>query len=116
IRGQLPALLNDPDIKEILLDINSGGGAVSGCKELADYIYQSRGVKPITAIVNFSAFSAAYFIASACTKIIVSETSGVGSIGVILEHMEASKLEESVGLKLTTFSRGDNKKNASPHQ
>lgn len=116
IRGQLAVLLNDTNIKEIVLDINSGGGAVSGCKELADYIYQSRSVKPITAIVNFSAFSAAYFIASACSKIIVSETSGVGSIGVILEHMEASKWEESVGLKFTTFSRGDNKNNGSPHE
>lgn len=116
IRGKLASLLNDPGIKEIVLDINSGGGAVSGCKELADYIYQSRSVKPITAIVNFSAFSAAYFIASACSKIIVSETSGVGSIGVILEHMEASKWEESVGLKFTTFSRGDNKNNGSPHE
>lgn len=116
IRGQLASLLNDPGIKEIVLDINSGGGAVSGCKELADYIYQSRSVKPITAIVNFSAFSAAYFIASACSKIIVSETSGVGSIGVILEHMEASKWEESVGLKFTTFSRGDNKNNGSMHE
>ena len=116
VRGQLASLLNDPGIKEIVLDINSGGGAVSGCKELADYIYQSRSVKPITAIVNFSAFSAAYFIASACSKIIVSETSGVGSIGVILEHMEASKWEESVGLKFTTFARGDNKNNGSPHE
>ncbi|EMG5636508.1 S49 family peptidase, partial [Klebsiella variicola] len=42
IRGQLQAALNDPSISEIVLDINSGGGAAVGCKELADYIYQSR--------------------------------------------------------------------------
>nr|WP_227500869.1 hypothetical protein [Klebsiella variicola] len=65
IRGQLQAALNDPSISEIVLDINSGGGAAVGCKELADYIYQSRDTKPITAIVNYSAYSAAYFIASA---------------------------------------------------
>ena len=116
IRSQVYAALNDPSVSEIVLDINSGGGAAVGCKELADYIYQSRESKPITAIVNFSAFSAAYFIAAACSKIVLSQTSGVGSIGVIMEHMEASKMEESVGLKFTTIYRGDNKNNGTPHE
>lgn len=116
LRMQITAALNDPSVSEIVLDINSGGGAATGCKELADFIFQSRDRKPITAIVNFNAFSAAYFIAAACSKIVVSQTSGVGSIGVILEHMEASKLEESVGLKFTTIYRGDNKNNGSPHE
>ena len=115
IRSQFNAALNDPSVSEIVLDINSGGGAAVGCKELADYIYQSRDIKPVTAIVNFSAYSAAYFIAAACSRIIVSQTSGVGSIGVIMEHMEASKMEENAGLKFTTIYRGDNKNNGTPH-
>lgn len=115
IRGQLRAALADQSISEIVLDINSGGGAAVGCKELADFIYQSRETKPITAIVNFSAFSAAYFIAAACSKIVVSQTSGVGSIGVIMEHLDTSKLEEDAGVKFTTFYRGNNKNNGSPH-
>lgn len=115
IRAQLHVALNDPAVGEIVLDINSGGGAVYGCKELADYIFQCRDTKPITAIVNFSAFSAAYFIAAACSHIVVSQTSGVGSIGVIMEHMEASKMEDELGLKFTTFYRGDNKNNGTPH-
>lgn len=116
IRSQLNAALNDPSISEIVLDINSGGGAAVGCKELADYIYQSRETKPITAIVNYSAYSAAYFIASACSKIIVSQTSGVGSIGVIMEHLDTSKLEEKMGLTFTTIFRGDNKNNGTQHE
>ena len=115
IRNQLSVALKDDSVSEIVMDIYSGGGAAVGCKELADYIFQSREIKSITAIVNFSAYSAAYFIASACSKIIVSQTSGVGSIGVILEHMEASKLEADMGLKFTTIYRGDNKNNGSPH-
>ncbi|EKN4700364.1 S49 family peptidase [Yersinia ruckeri] len=116
IRAQLHKALADEKISEIVLDINSGGGFAVGCKELADYIFSMRDVKPITAIVNFSAYSAAYFIASACNKIVLSQTSGVGSIGVILEHMEASKWEEQVGLKFTTFYRGDYKNTGSPHE
>lgn len=116
IRSQLTAALNDSTVNEVVLDINSGGGMVSGCKELADYIFASRDIKPITAIVNFNAFSAAYFLASACGTVIVSQTSGVGSIGVIMEHMEASKWEENNGLKFTTFYRGDFKNAGSPHE
>ncbi|MDB2168382.1 S49 family peptidase [Citrobacter farmeri] len=116
IRSQLNAALNEPSISEIVLDINSGGGAAVGCKELADYIYQSRETKPITAIVNYSAYSAAYFIASACSKIIVSQTSGVGSIGVIMEHLDTSKLEEKMGLTFTTIFRGNNKNNGTQHE
>ncbi|WP_162882385.1 S49 family peptidase, partial [Serratia marcescens] len=78
--------------------------------------YQSRETKPITAIVNYNAFSAAYFIASACSKIIVSQTSGVGSIGVIMEHLDTSKLEEKMGLTFTTVFRGDNKNNGTQHE
>lgn len=116
IRAQLHVALNDPSVGEIVLDINSAGGAAAGCKELADYIFQSRDIKPITAIVNFSAFSAAYFIASACSRVVLSQTSGVGSIGVIMEHMETSKMEDELGLKFTTIYRGDNKNNGSPHE
>lgn len=115
IRSQLHAAINDSSISEIVLDINSGGGAAVGCKELADFIFQSRETKPITAIVNYSAYSAAYFIASACSKIIVSQTSGVGSIGVIMEHLDTSKLEERMGLTFTTIFRGDNKNNGTQH-
>lgn len=116
IRAQIQMALNDPSVSEIVLDINSGGGAAVGCKELADFIFQSRDTKPITAIVNFGAYSAAYFIASACSSVIVSQTSGVGSIGVIMEHMETSRLEDELGMKFTTIYRGDNKNNGSQHE
>ncbi|WP_033136982.1 S49 family peptidase [Aeromonas finlandensis] len=115
-RAQIATALADERVKEIVLDINSGGGHAVGCKELAEYIYSKRSVKPITALVNFSAYSAAYFIASACSKVVVSETGGCGSIGVIMEHMEVSKWEEEVGLKFTTFYRGDRKKDGTPHE
>ncbi|MBL0487702.1 S49 family peptidase [Aeromonas veronii] len=115
-RAQIATALADERVKEIVLDINSGGGHAVGCKELADYIYAKRSVKQITALVNFSAYSAAYFIAAACSKVVVSETGGCGSIGVIMEHMEVSKWEEEVGLKFTTFYRGDRKKDGTPHE
>ena len=113
---QIATALADERVKEIVLDINSGGGMAVGCKELAEYIYSKRSVKPITALVNFAAYSAAYFIAAACTRVVVSETGGCGSVGVIMEHMEVSKWEQEVGLTFTTFYRGERKKDGTPHE
>jgi ClpP class serine protease len=57
--------LEDADVHSILLDIDSPGGEVGGLFDLVDFIYESRNVKPIYAIANDYAFSAAYAIASA---------------------------------------------------
>ena len=116
LRGAIATALADELVKEIVLDINSGGGMATGCKELADYIYANRATKPITALVNHGAYSAAYFIAAACNRVVVSETGGCGSVGVIMEHMEVSKWEAQVGLTFTTFYRGERKNDGSPHE
>lgn len=75
--------LQDPNIKGILLDIDSPGGEVNGCSELSDMIYRARGQKPIIAYASGSCCSGAYWIASACDKILASDTSILGSIGVV---------------------------------
>lgn len=116
IRNNIQRALDHEPVKEIVLDFSTGGGMAVGCKELADFINQVKAIKPITAIVNYAAYSAGYFLASACSKIIVSQTSGLGSIGVIIEHLEVSKYEEEVGLKFSTFYRGDHKNDCSPHE
>ncbi|WP_375058409.1 S49 family peptidase [Zobellella sp. DQSA1] len=116
VRSNIALALAHDLVEEIVLDLNSGGGMAVGCKELADYIYQARQQKPITAIVNFYAYSACYFVAAACSRIVVSTTSGVGSIGVLLEHMELSRWEQEVGLTFTTFYRGERKNDGSPHE
>lgn len=77
------AALENPDVDSIMLAIDSPGGEVNGCSELAQLIYESRGSKPIIAYVSGDAASGAYWIASACDEIIVSSTSGLGSIGVV---------------------------------
>ena len=77
------AALEDPAIKAIVLDIDSPGGEVNGVAELADMIYEARGRKPIVAYASGDAASGAYWIASAADRIVVSETSAIGSIGVV---------------------------------
>ena len=75
--------VQNPNIKGILLDIDSPGGEVNGCSELSDMIYQARGSKPIIAYASGACCSGAYWIASACDKILAADTAILGSIGVV---------------------------------
>lgn len=116
IRACFLQALNDSDVKAICLDIDSPGGEVAGCFDLADVIYASRGSKPIWAILSESAYSAAYALASAADKIIVPRTGGVGSVGVIVMHVDWSQKIKSDGLQVTIITYGDRKAESNPYE
>jgi len=114
--SQYQAALNNDNVQEIVFDINSHGGAALGAFEFADKIYENRGKKPTTAIINMSAYSAGYLIPAACNKVLISKTGGAGSIGVIAEHAEYSKAIKDAGWKFTTVYRGAHKNDLTPHE
>jgi len=114
IRQNFLTALSDPDVKAIMLDIDSPGGEVAGCFDLVDTIHGARGTKPVWSILNESAYSAAYAIASAADKIIVPRTGGVGSIGVIWMHVDWSKALSASGIKVTFIQYGDTKADGHP--
>jgi len=116
IRSQFKEAVNDSSIKSILLDAASFGGEVSGCFCLADDIYQARGIKPIYALVNEDAYSGAYALISAADTIFVPPTGGVGSIGVIMVHLDQSKFDEKIGAKYSIIYSGDRKKDFNFHE
>ena len=76
-------LLDNEEVKSIILDFDTPGGAITGVNELAEIIYNARGIKPIKAYVTGMACSAGYFLAAACDEIIIDEMGQVGSIGVM---------------------------------
>lgn len=114
IRQNFMTAMSDPDVKAIMLDIDSPGGEVSGCFDLVDAIYKARGTKPIWSVLNESAYSAGYALASAADRIVVPRTGGVGSIGVIWMHMDWSKALTSAGFKVTFITYGDLKADGHP--
>ncbi|MDB5853283.1 MAG: serine peptidase [Herminiimonas sp.] len=114
IRQNFLTAMTDPEVKAIMLDIDSPGGEVSGCFDLVDAIYNARGAKPIWSILNESAYSAAYAIASAADRIIVPRTGGTGSIGVIWMHMDWSKALTGAGFKVTFITYGETKADGRP--
>ena len=109
IRANFSMALADESVKAIVLDIDSPGGEVSGCFDLSDAIFQSRGIKPVEAILSESAYSAAYAIASACDRITVPRTGGTGSVGVICMHVDFSKALTASGINVTMIHYGARK-------
>jgi signal peptide peptidase SppA len=114
IRAAFSMAIEDPDIQSIVLDIDSPGGEVAGCFDLADAIYDARGIKPISAILSESAYSAAYAIASATSKIYVPRTGGTGSVGVICMHVDWSEALGKMGCKVTFITYGERKADGHP--
>lgn len=113
IRSNLMTALNDSGVRAIMFDIDSPGGEVSGCFDLADTIYAARKIKPIWAVLNDAAYSAAYAIASACDYITVPRTGGTGSVGVICMHVDMSRALERAGMAVTIIQYGDRKSDGS---
>jgi signal peptide peptidase SppA len=114
ISDQMTAALDDAEVRAIAMHINSPGGEVAGCFDLADQIYAMRGRKPIWAILDEYAYSAAYALASAADHITVPRTGGSGSIGVIALHVDITAALERFGIKVTTIQYGERKSDSYP--
>jgi signal peptide peptidase SppA len=107
IREAMIAAASHPDVSHIVLDINSGGGAVNGVSDTADLIrlIHTR-VKPVTAFTDGTMASAAYWLGAAAGKVYSSTVSTVGSIGVISTHMEYSQQLKQEGINVTVMRAG----------
>jgi signal peptide peptidase SppA len=95
------------DVSQILLIVESGGGSVSGTKELADDVRNS--AKKVTAYINDIGASAAYWVASQASQIITNEMAEVGSIGVVAVIEDTSGMYEREGVKVHVISTGSMK-------
>lgn len=116
ITNTLEVALSDPKVKGILLDIDSPGGEAGGVFELAKRIRAASAIKPVWAHANDSAYSAAYAIAAAASRVTLSQTAGVGSIGVIALHVDQSVRDAKEGLHYTAIYAGHHKNDFSPHE
>lgn len=113
---QFRALVSDPSISAIVLDVDSPGGNVAGIDEFASEIYQSRGSVPIVAVANTLMASAAYWLGSAADEIVATPSASVGSIGVIAAHEDDSGWYEQQGVKMTLISAGKYKAENNPFE
>lgn len=116
IQSWVERAVMNPEITGIVLDMDSPGGEAGGAFDLSDMIYAAREKKPIFAVANHMAYSAGFAIASACSRVYVTRTGGVGSVGVVMVHVDQSGLNEKVGIKPTFIFAGRKKIQGNPHE
>jgi signal peptide peptidase SppA len=109
-KGQFRQMVNDPNVKAIVIDVDSPGGTVAAVDELTSEMFSARSKgKRVIAVSNCLMASAAYFIASAANEIVASPSSQTGSIGVYAALRDDTGLLEKNGIKYTVVTHGENK-------
>lgn len=101
---------SNPNIKSLVLRINSPGGMVVGTPEVGNAIREfNDSGKASVAFADTLMASAAYWIGSQASTIATTESALVGSIGVIRPHVDASGAYEKMGLSVKIFRGGKHK-------
>ncbi|MCE3118271.1 S49 family peptidase [Enterobacter sp. ASE] len=108
--------MSDPEVKGVLLDIDSPGGEVSGAFDTADLIARMGKIKPVWALAADTATSAAYLLASACSRRLITQTGTVGSIGVVVAHRCVDKKLQTEGVEITLIHSGSHKVDGNPYE
>jgi len=116
IKHQVAAAAADPRTKAILLDIESPGGEAVGAFEAADAIRAAAKTKPVTAVVNGMAASAAYALAAGANRIVTTPTGLTGSIGVVMMHADYSRFLDAKGVTPTLIFAGAHKVDGNPFE
>jgi HK97 family phage major capsid protein len=113
---QAEAAAANPAVKAIVFDVDSPGGFVSGVPEAAARLLRIRSEKPTIAVVNHLMASAAYWLGSAASTVVVTPSSLTGSIGVFSAHVEYAQMLEDVGIKVTVIRAGRFKAEGNPYE
>lgn len=106
--------IDDPEVKSIVLRIDSPGGTVAGTQDLADEVSAAAKKKPVYAYVEDLAASAAYWIGSQATKLFANGTAMVGSIGTYMTVQDYSAVAAKQGIKVHVVRAGEFKGMGAP--
>ena len=114
--SRLERAKKDPQIKAVILRVNSPGGGVTASEMLYYEIKKFRRLtkKPVYAYIVNMAASGGYYAAMACEKIYAPSSALVGSIGVVNFQPEVSELSKKVGVYVDVTKSGRNKDMGSP--
>ena len=115
-RNDFRTMMADPNVHAIILDVDSPGGTSELVQEVGDEIFAARGEKPIYALANGTAGSAAYWLASQAEHFSVTPSGMVGSIGAYTVHEDQSGMDEQQGKQYTFISAGEFKTEGNPHE
>jgi protease IV len=102
------------NIKGVLLEVNSPGGAVAPSVELAYAIKELKDIKPVVVYASGVIASGSYYASIWADKIIANPGSMVGSIGVIMQGVNTEELMQKIGISTQTVKAGKYKESGTP--
>lgn len=105
---------SDDSIQQILIEIDSPGGEVYGVFDAAQAVAKAKQLKPVVAIANSIAASAAYWIGSQAGQLYVTPGGEVGGVGVYKAHQDLSDAYHKAGVQVSLISAGKYKTEGHP--
>jgi signal peptide peptidase SppA len=116
IQDALLQAVSDKSAKSILLNIDSGGGAVAGVNDAGKLVAEVNKVKPVVTYTGGMMASAALWLGSSASKMYASETAITGSLGVLMVHASRARQLENDGIKVTVIRAGKDKALMNPYE
>ena len=110
LKAQLDEAEANPDIKAVVLRVNSGGGTATAGEEMATYVREFS--KPVVVSSASTNASAAYEISSQADYIFTAKTTSIGSIGTVIQVTDLSGLYEKLGISVDNITSSDSKDSA----
>lgn len=106
-----------PEVRSVLLKIDSPGGAAAGLNECVDAMIREKkeSGKPVAVYVDEGAYSAAYAIACVADRIVMPRAAGVGSIGVISMIVDWTEANKKDGIRVEVITSGKRKADGNPN-
>ena len=111
---ELEKAKKDKNIKGVLFVVNSPGGAVAPSVELAYAIKELKEIKPVVVYASGVIASGSYYASIWANQIVANPGSVVGSIGVIMQGVNAEDLMEKIGISTQTVKAGKYKESGTP--
>jgi capsid assembly protease len=116
IRAKCKFAMTDPDVKGVLMKFHTPGGGAMGCPDTGDMIHELGKIKPVWTLSDDMAYSAGEWLHAQGTRRLVTQSGGLGSVGVVIAHVDVSKALDDIGYKISLIHAGEHKVDGNPYQ
>lgn len=104
----------DTNVEHVLLLVNSPGGSATGVPETAERLARLAAEKPVTVFGDCQICSAAIYIASQASEIVITASTEIGSIGTYMALLDVTRMMEMEGLAINLIKAGKFKAAGAP--
>ncbi len=116
IKRKVAFAMQDKDVKGVFLPFHTPGGSVYGCPDTGDLIHQCSKIKPVWTLSEDMAYSAGQWLHSQGTRRLITQSGGLGSVGVVVAHADMSKMLDDWGINMTLLFDGKHKVDGNPYE